>query len=372
MARKVVLSLCVIVRGQHDLLRDMLLHHSELYDEAVVVDTDESPLPRDWAALPGVRAAARPWRDDFAEARNHGLELARGEKILILDCDEKFAPEDFQLIRRLATDPRHLCHFFPQLNYFPAPRGHGWEETGPGHAPYCLGAPGFQSVWTPRLFPNLPGVRYRGAVHESMEEGIRQKLLQPCKQDINLHHLGHMLKYPRAQGRVAFYGQLLRKKLKQQPDDPCARYEMAVHLAGTGEDGLARTLLENTLNRFEAWATRHRARLLLGDILCRQGLAAKATFQFESALQERPQWLAAWEAVVKIHLRRRMPWRAWPYLVQAQRLFPLHHAWDGFHTQVLTMMDDNQEAVEVNWAVPGAGHSENRPGARPEHDSPVG
>ncbi len=331
----------------------MLFHHRDLYDDAVVVDTGPGGQETGLEGLPKVRLHHHDWQDDFAEARNRGLELARGEQILVLDCDERIDPADFVQLRRVARDQPRSCHYFPQLNYFPARRGHGWEAVGPEHRPYALGAPGFHAVWTPRLFPRDPGIRYQGAVHETMEKTGRRAGLNPVRHSINIHHQGHMLPYDRPEGRTEFYGRLLRKKLRRQPDDPYTRYEMAVHLAGTGQDELAASLLKNTLSRFGVWGTSNRALLLLGDIHCRRGEVQRAARSYEAALRQRPQWLAPWEAVVSVHLKMGQGTVALRYLEEARKLFPLHGGWEAFQAQVFGLLDDNQGAVAVNLAARG-------------------
>ena len=44
------------------------------------------------AARYGARVVQAPWENDFAKARNAGLELATKRWILILDADERLAP----------------------------------------------------------------------------------------------------------------------------------------------------------------------------------------------------------------------------------------------------------------------------------------
>jgi tetratricopeptide (TPR) repeat protein len=350
---KLLISLCVIVRDQQQLLQDMLLHHKGLYDEAVVVITDAAPDPNLYPADPRIRMVHQPWQDDFSLARNRGLEMARGEQILVLDCDERFAPADHGRIRQIARQGGRHCHYFPQLNYFPGRRGRGWHKVQAEHEPYALGAKGYQTVWTGRLYPRDPLIRYQGAVHETMEAGARKAGVEPLQHDINLHHQGHMLAYPRSEGRTEFYGRLLQEKIRLQPEDPCTRYEMAVHLTGIGREDLARKLLENTLRRVGDWPTRYRALVLLGDLLLGQGHTVRATELYRSALESRPQWAAAWEGVIHGLLVQNRPHLARQYLDQAAKLFPERDSWLSFQTQVSALLDDNHEAVAVNLTANG-------------------
>ena len=334
MAIKSKISLCAIVKDQVVLLRRLLEHHRNLFDEAVIVDTGSADDSFSVAAELGAVVDHFPWCDDFSAARNHGLDMATGDWILVLDCDEIISQEDFPRLRALVADPTRTCFKFPQLNYFPVRRGPGWEPAGPEHEPYCLGASGYVTAWSIRLFPNRKALRFRGVVHESLAEGVRSAGLNIKACDAPIHHQGHLPGMEHRADRTIVNGRLLARKIRNQPEDPSTRYEMATFLAGVGHISLAVRLLEKTLTDFPNWPDKHRVHLLLGQIRSAQGALADAATHYQAALAARPDWPACWEAVITNQLSLGSIPEAGRYLDQARQLFPERAAWRGFEAQV--------------------------------------
>src|SRR5262245_37269575 len=85
------LSAALIVRDEEAHLADCLATVSRIADEIVVVDTGSRDCTPDIARAYGARVVARPWADDFSQARNAALECATGAWILYVDADERVA-----------------------------------------------------------------------------------------------------------------------------------------------------------------------------------------------------------------------------------------------------------------------------------------
>ncbi|MDY0062456.1 MAG: glycosyltransferase family 2 protein [Myxococcota bacterium] len=144
-----LLSLCMIVRNEADRLPGCLRSVEGLVDEVVVVDTGSTDGTPEVAARCGCRVFAHPWEDDFARARNVGLEQACGEWILVLDADEVVSPEEgFDLRRELQESP--TLDFGLVRLITP-------DHTGER-----------EEVWATRLFRRARGFRYRYPVHEQL------------------------------------------------------------------------------------------------------------------------------------------------------------------------------------------------------------
>lgn len=104
-----LLSAALIVRDEARVLDECLSSIRDVVDEIVVVDTgsvDDSPAI---AARHGARVIHHPWRDDFAESRNVGLDAARGEWILYIDADERLAPTDRGTVERLLSGANEVA-----------------------------------------------------------------------------------------------------------------------------------------------------------------------------------------------------------------------------------------------------------------------
>src|SRR5262245_45615808 len=99
-----LLSASLIVRDESTVLDECLASIRGIVDEVVVVDTGSVDDSAEIAARYGARVIRRPWLDDFAEARNVGLDAAEGEWILYVDADERLAPTDRATVERLLRD----------------------------------------------------------------------------------------------------------------------------------------------------------------------------------------------------------------------------------------------------------------------------
>lgn len=144
-----LLSACLIVKNEEKFLDRCLGSLDGLVDEMVVVDTGSTDRTREIAAAHGARLDDFPWRNDFAAARNHALDLARGAWILYIDADEHVRPASADRLRTQLSDPSHVAY-------------HVLLHPRPGFTPY----------WEMRLFRHDPLIRFRGIIHENIWPGI--------------------------------------------------------------------------------------------------------------------------------------------------------------------------------------------------------
>ena len=82
------ISLCMIVKDEEEMLPRCLESVRGAVDEIIVVDTGSSDRSVDIAREYGASVVEFAWCEDFAAARNAGLERASGDWILFLDADE--------------------------------------------------------------------------------------------------------------------------------------------------------------------------------------------------------------------------------------------------------------------------------------------
>ena len=149
------LSLCMITRDEAKNLPACLRSVRGEVDEIVVADTGSSDRTVQIAEESGARIARAPWKGDFASARNAALGLCTGDWVLQLDADEELRSEDRPLLRETlaSTDAQGLLVTLV-------------SETRNGEA---LTQAVSRAV---RLFRRLPGIAYRGMVHESVADSI--------------------------------------------------------------------------------------------------------------------------------------------------------------------------------------------------------
>ena len=83
------ISLCMIAKNEEALIAGCLRSVRGVAHEVIVVDTGSTDRTVAIAEAEGARVVHFRWCDDFAKARNAGVELATGTHILILDADER-------------------------------------------------------------------------------------------------------------------------------------------------------------------------------------------------------------------------------------------------------------------------------------------
>ena len=72
-------------------------------------------------------------------------------------------------------------------------------------------------------------------VHDDfIDEAVTRAGLDIGRTDLVVHHYGHLPDYGKVVDRNRLYARLLRDKVSERPEDPRARYELAVQLANEG------------------------------------------------------------------------------------------------------------------------------------------
>jgi glycosyltransferase involved in cell wall biosynthesis len=96
---KPLLSLCMIVRNEAELLERCLQSVASIVDEIIIVDTGSTDATKQIAAIYTSQVHDLEWTQDFAAARNASIARASGEWILILDADEYLDSANLSLLK---------------------------------------------------------------------------------------------------------------------------------------------------------------------------------------------------------------------------------------------------------------------------------
>ncbi|BDG07075.1 glycosyltransferase [Anaeromyxobacter paludicola] len=176
------LSLCLIVRDEERLLPGCLASVAGLADEVVVVDTGSADRTAELAREAGAKVILRPWDDDFSAARNAALAAATGDWVLQLDADERLAPGAAPRLRAAVEADRSAALLLPlhDASRLDAPP----EEVLSGRA--RLGEPALLL----RAFRRLPGIAYRGPIHESVGDWLGARGHRAAVVDAPIVHYG--------------------------------------------------------------------------------------------------------------------------------------------------------------------------------------
>ncbi|MBO6575823.1 MAG: glycosyltransferase family 2 protein [Rhodothermales bacterium] len=152
---KHTLSLCMIVKNEADGLEKCLSTARPHVDEIVVVDTGSTDGTPDIARRYADVYEEIEWPDSFAVARNHSLDLATGEFIMILDGDE-FLPDPLHWRRiRKSLAANVACVRMTVRNLLADDQ--------------LIAADRMRQL---RIFRNAPEVRYEGRVHNQIQAGV--------------------------------------------------------------------------------------------------------------------------------------------------------------------------------------------------------
>ncbi len=222
------LSLCMIVKNEERYLARCLQSLKPLVDEMIIVDTGSSDATRDIAEVFGARVFDFEWDDDFAAARNHSLEKAVGDWILVMDADEVIAPRDHAKIRRLIAQSKTRQHAYMIVtrNYTNRHNIIGWEANVGEYSREESGL-----GWTPspkvRLFPNLARIRFEYPVHEVLGPALSRNGISVKACSCPVHHYGK-LDERLDRRKDEHYYQIGMRKLSDAGDDPVAIRELAV------------------------------------------------------------------------------------------------------------------------------------------------
>ena len=287
---KPLLSLCVIAKDEAAFLQRCLASVAGLVDEIVVVDTGSCDDTPQVARGAGARVFSQPWQDDFSQARNRSLAAARGEWILVLDCDEVLARADHDRLRDLLADPGADAYRMTTRNYCAEQNRSGWVACR-GEAEEERDHPGYFPTTKVRLWRNRPALRFTGAVHELVEPAVIQAGMVAGDCLVPIHHYGHVEKARPDD----LYLEAGERKVRENPDDLRAHYELAVAYRNAGRLDTALASIDQALAGASAAGVQDRiylqrdlALLVRADILARMGRADEALAAYDDIIAEFP------------------------------------------------------------------------------------
>lgn len=234
------LSLCMIARNEEHFIADCLASVGRSCGEMIVVDTGSTDRTREIARGAGATVLEASWADDFAAARNIGVERARGSHVLVLDADERLAPDMGPNLERAMRNRDLLLGCLPLYNASSLDATP--EEVLDGTR--RIGDP----VFVPRLFRNLPEMRFERRVHETLTRGFNVLQARGVGQSIAigaaLVHYGDVPEYRRGKRKDDRNEELLRLSLEDDPSDGEVAGYLVVHLIKRGRPDEARAIGE--------------------------------------------------------------------------------------------------------------------------------
>jgi O-antigen biosynthesis protein len=220
-SKKGTLSLCMIVKNEEKHLVKCLKSIRDIVDEIIIVDTGSTDKTKDIATVFGAKVFDFPWTGDFAAARNHSLEQATGNWILVLDADEVISSPDFkklkEIIHRKSASP--VAYAIATRNYARSATIIGWTQNK-GDYPEEAG-PGWFISTKVRLFTKHKNIFFSNPVHELVESSLQKAKIPIASCRIVVHHYGKLDEQKDLQKGEDYY---LLGKIKYENDPTNLKY----------------------------------------------------------------------------------------------------------------------------------------------------
>lgn len=222
-------SLCMIARDEEQFLPKCLERAAPCVDEIILVDTGSEDRTVEIAESFGAKVLHFPWCDDFAAARNHGLQQATGDWVLVLDADEHLDLDAPEMVRELAERPGVSGYHLRFTNHYT-----GGKSIG---------------VLMVRLFRNLPGVAYENRIHEQVTPSLAKAGeslgLATMVSGLEVAHEGYREEVMLSKNKVERNDRLFRLQLEEHPDDAYSLYKYGDFLRGVpGREDEALSVLQ--------------------------------------------------------------------------------------------------------------------------------
>lgn len=222
------ISLCMIVKNEEKFLPQCLDSVKDHVDEIVVVDTGSTDRTIEIAESYGANVYHHPWENNFSKHRNQSISYASGDWILIMDADEELDAKTAPLIRAVVNEAPTAVIAFNVRSY---------QENGIYHT----------ESGSPRLFKNGLNFHYRGYVHNQL---FIQDKITPSP--IILWHYGYDLSPDQMKTKQQKSLKLLKKQIKEFPDDLPTRHHLAMTLMAMKEYEEAYREAKLTLEKMDA------------------------------------------------------------------------------------------------------------------------
>jgi hypothetical protein len=242
----------MIVKDEEACLARCLASAKPVAHEVVIVDTGSHDRTVAIATAFGARVVSFSWNGSFSDARNHGLEQAKGAWVLVLDADEVISNLDHAAITAAVLSSAVGSRAFSVLtrNYTTMINAQGWIAND-GSYPAEERAEGWQPSTKVRLFPNDHRFRFRGEVHEMVEPSLREVGIAIQPAPFVVHHYGELEQDPvkRLDKKLGYF-EAGMQKLAQQPDNLAAISELAVQAGELGRFAEALGLWDRVLEQY--------------------------------------------------------------------------------------------------------------------------
>lgn len=176
------ISLCMIGKNNESTIERCLRSVVDVVDELIFVDTGSTD--KTILVVEGICESSdlpfniiiHPWEDDFAKARNAGLVRATCSLILWLDTDDEVPVETREAIRIIRQANDLKAAYYLNIHNVNVPEiAREWQNDFPQL----------------KIFPNMDEITFKGRIHESVEEDVKNLPIEIRHVDYAINHHGY-------------------------------------------------------------------------------------------------------------------------------------------------------------------------------------
>ena len=171
------ISACVITKNEEKNISRWLQCMKNVADEIIVVDTGSTDNTVKLAKEAGAKLYFFEWINDFAAAKNYAIEQATGDWIIFLDADEYFTVAAQKVFRqemeRFNRDKSVACLMCRMMDI---------DMDNNDRV--------FNTSLLARVFRRSPYIRYKGAIHEQLENTQGNKKMVFAEK-LEIYHTGY-------------------------------------------------------------------------------------------------------------------------------------------------------------------------------------
>lgn len=204
------ISVTMIVKDEENGIGRCLNSVKDFVDEIVVVDTGSRDRTIEICRSYNAQVFSFPWNNNFAEARNFGLDKVTGEWVIWLDADEEVV-QDNKNLNRDTLSKDYDAFSVPLINFFG------------DHVDFDQVA----QIAQPRIFRNHRGFQFENKIHEWLNISSAYEKERVGFIDLKIYHYGYMDSVVADKQKYNRNVNLLLQELKEDKDHAWTHYYLA-------------------------------------------------------------------------------------------------------------------------------------------------
>ncbi|ABW26033.1 glycosyltransferase [Acaryochloris marina] len=267
------LSLCMIVKNEAASLSRCLKSVEGWVDEMIIVDTGSTDNTPSIAQSFGAKVYNYAWNNDFAAARNFGLQYVQSDWVLVLDADEVLNPEVKPQLQGILQQENLLAVTLLR------------HEVGAQQSPYSL---------LSRLFRNHPHIRFQRPYHELIDDCVLALQKQESHwqvghiPEVAIEHFGYQVDAIATRNKHQRACEIMAAALANNPNDAYLCSKLGALYVDMGQVEPGMHLLQQGLNLDPPEASiRYELHYHLGHTYARCQQAALALHHYQQAVQQK-------------------------------------------------------------------------------------